>query len=330
MNSLKLFTVVLALQISSVFALESDQFLTLTKELKDISKELNQHVNNTVEETLKWANTKDANKFSCQDLQVKSVKKFRGFIVHKIEHWLETEHAQDIYPAMDVSTRTYYKDSIYKWRMGWMAQFFPMGRNLRFGEVYLGADKLAHFFSTGLRYQGVYTRALKRGASQEVAYQKAIDYGVRLEKTILGYWPIGVFSFGDLEANFQGLLFNNNFCEGNVPYLVKVDNRWILQRKIDLKDYINPNFDETYNVSYFMKSKWKKIRHNFPEQCELFETESVQKRWETYASLDSSSYSMDYLNQLIKNSGGKDVPDRKARNSLWTICPNAIGSTHQN
>jgi hypothetical protein len=313
------------LQSGMAQALESDQFMVLEKELKDISVELNEHVNETVEKTLNWANKKGADKYECEDLQKKAVKKFRGFIVHKIEHWLETEHGQDIYPAVDVGFSSYYKDSIYEWRNGWLVRFFPMGRNLRVGDVYLGADKLAHFFSTGLRYHDVYRKALKKGLSTTEAYAKAIDYGVRLEKTILGYWPIGIFSFGDLEANFQGLLFNENFCRGEVPYLTKDQEGWKLQRKIDLQNYINPYYDETFNPSYFMNSKWRKIKGNFSEICSIFDKPVVAERMKLYQSQAKPSFSVNYLEQKMLDSGGKTVPDRKERNSLWSTCPSLLG-----
>ena len=91
-----------------------------------------------------------------------------------------------------------------------------------------------------MTYFDVYKSSLKKGLSEERATLKAINYGISLEKTILGFWASGVFSFGDLEANYQGLLFNLRFCDDKrgIPYLKIRKGKWVLESEIDIKDYI--------------------------------------------------------------------------------------------
>ena len=67
--------------------------------------------------------------------------------------------------------------------------------------------------------------AIKKGDSHKVSMEKAIDLGIIGEKNILGRYASGVFSFADLEANFQGLLFGikllfSDFLFGNFSILL--------------------------------------------------------------------------------------------------------------
>ena len=44
-----------------------------------------------------------------------------------------------------------------------------------------------------------------------------------MKKNILGRYASGVFSFADLEANFQGLLFGIEFCSSSQPLIKKIN-----------------------------------------------------------------------------------------------------------
>ena len=79
--------------------------------------------------------------------------------------------------------------------------------------IYFGTDKLSHWMSTGERYYRKYKKNFKKFNDKEKAFKEAINYGIFLDRFILGGISSGVFSYADLEANFQGLLFNRNFCE---------------------------------------------------------------------------------------------------------------------
>ena len=170
-------------------ALESDQYMTWGRDLRDISSELNTHVNQTIQQALTELNERKET-ISCAKAHDFAVKKFRGFIVHKIETWLEEELGDDLYPRADMSYQIIFKSVfiiflIRQWGV------FPDGRNLNVNGVILGADKLAHFFSTGLRYFTLFTKA-KKGMSDS---ERTKSHFVRdqLGRSYLGCGASGFF-----------------------------------------------------------------------------------------------------------------------------------------
>jgi len=305
--------------------LESDQYLMWGRELRDVSNEINLHVNQVVENSLKKSNGLKKS-LSCEEVHSKAVKEFRGFIIHKIETWLEKDLGQDLFPVATDSYNDYYRMSIYNFKASFIGRFFPMGRNMNFNQIYIGSDKLAHFFSTGLRYFTIYQKQMKKGKSPEQAMHSAIDFGITMENSILGKIPSGVYSFGDLEANFQGLLFNRKFCEdGENSYLAKNSKQeWYLANRIDLNDYINPFMDESFNPSHFIAIKWLKVKPRLKLYCGRQNDPDVVARFDHYRQIIAQkdmgikTFSRDYLAE-IRNQGHWRVPDPK-RQILESIC----------
>ncbi|HAZ14306.1 MAG: hypothetical protein A2X86_18955 [Bdellovibrionales bacterium GWA2_49_15] len=299
-------------------ALESDQYMTWGRELRDVSSELNTHVNQTIEKALEeLAGEKKA--VSCAKAHNFAVKKFRGFIVHKIESWLEEDLGDDLYPQANMSYPDYFTISIYNYQYSAVGRFFPMGRNLNYNGVILGSDKLAHFISTGLRYFNVFQAAKKKGLSDEKAEQKAIRYGISLERSYLGLWPSGVFSWGDLEANYQGLQMNRRFCDGDRPYLTQdAEGHWRLANLIDMGDFLNPYMDETFNPSFFGALKWLKVKPMLLKYCARKSTPEVAGRMDYYKSIAIKSYNIRYLEELAA-AGDRSIPNRE-RQYLSAIC----------
>ena len=62
-------------------------------------------------------------------------------------------------------------------------------------------------------------KGLRKGMSNEQAERRAIDRGIFTERTVLGKASSGVLSIPDLEANYRGMLFLWEMCEGDAPYL---------------------------------------------------------------------------------------------------------------
>ncbi len=163
---------------------------------------------------------------------------------------------------------------------------------MRIGEVYLGADKISHMFGFfGREYYRIYQRALRRGLSEERAMRKAIRWGIFFEANLVGGLVDGIVSFADLEANFQGLMLWRDLCEKG--HLEHAGEGWTLARPIDLRDYVNPAFDETYNASYyFPKYRWKRVRPVLvSDYCERREAPEVVERMRLYRRLDRPSLS---------------------------------------
>ena len=307
------------LSFNAAFALESDQYLAWRKELKDVSTDINAYMNAQILQVVRMANNDNEHLYTCNDLRKKSLDVFRGFIVQKIEKWIEHNLGTEMLPDANTSNRKYYNMSIYYFKYSGVARILPMGHNLQMNNIYFGADKLAHFLSTGMRYFNVYNKYIEKGYSENDALRKAIDFGIRLERTVLGYWPSGVFSFGDLEANYQGLLFYRNLCEGSNPYLIRDGNMWKVKNEVDLRDYIGPYWDETFNLSHFNFFKWFKVKRNLKNYCKIKDSELVVKRMSYYKSVAQESFSVKYLNDL-RTKKDKRIPHPEKR-SLDTVCP---------
>ena len=42
-----------------------------------------------------------------------------------------------------------------------------------------------------------------------------------------------------------------DLCGGDRPYLVQRDGRWVMARPIDIRTYVTPDFDESYNPCHY-------------------------------------------------------------------------------
>lgn len=83
--------------------------------------------------------------------------------------------------------------------------------------VYFGTDKLSHFHHMGNYYYQNYRTLLAHGDSPDVAVRKIIrTYSTDsplAETGLLGYWATGVYSNGDMCANYMGFKFLLNLTE---------------------------------------------------------------------------------------------------------------------
>lgn len=316
MANKSIFLIILFVLSGRTFALETDNFLTWGVELEDSSEDINNYINEQLSTELALINNKKK-RYTCEQVRRKLVLSFRGFITHPMEHWVEsTLGPTKVYPSEESYTdREYFEMSIYGTRNFDVSKYYSLSRSINVNGVYIGTDKLSHWMSTGERYYRIYARSMKSAQSEDEAFIEAINYGIFLDRFILGGISSGVFSFGDLEANFQGLLFNRQFCrvsEGD-RYLVEIDGKWIFQHEVDVKDYINPHMDETFNPSLFSVFKWKKVVENFKKQnCQKIKDQVYADRFDYYNEILKPSFSFKYIEGLKKE--GRRLPPRLDRN----------------
>jgi hypothetical protein len=146
------------------------------------------------------------------------------------------------------------KDSVYKDFAGWKAPAFlfssiALGCMMKVGNFIIGTDKLGHFMTTGYSY---YVRAI---LNSDLA--GALAYGDYSEKTYFGTLGSGVYSYGDLNANFQGMIFWSRlapkYAGTNQAYFQCENNQWVLNKAyaFDWQDYVSDAWDEAINVNYF-------------------------------------------------------------------------------
>jgi len=288
--------------IQSVFALETDNYVTWKRELSDSSEIINE----ILKEQILIAASEETNQ-DCRSLMEAVSNKFKAFLVHgnPLENWLKEKlTAEQIYPK----DRSYLNESIYRNPLRFYTPLFSLSPNLQVSGIYFGTDKLTHFSSTGRRYFEHYSKKIKSGKSPTEALDSAIRFGLQNEAGPLGIWSSGVFSYADVEANYQGFLFYQNICMSKNSYMISRNGNWKMIRRPDIRLFVNPDWDETHNRSYYSKENWKKISAVLrSEYCPLMKTNLVLKRSEHYRKNYVESYSMKFI-RTLQSSGANLAP----------------------
>ncbi len=301
----------------SAHALETDNYLSWNHDLPDSAEDINQLIQTQIEEVL--ATQSGKKNVSCENITFNIASRFKTRPIkgEMFVNW-STEHlGSKIFPATD----KYLEESIYRETPKLLMKIAPLAPNIQTGGIYFGLDKLSHFASTGRRYLKEYLKQLKKGSSDEDSENAAIDLGLSNEAGILGIWVSGVFSFGDLEANYQGLRFYRKFClDQKDSYLEQVSGQWKLAKVPDIRDYVTPDWDETFNLSYRAPKTWKGTSALLKQEyCELRQSENVVSRFKLYEEKATKSRSRIYIENL-RASGFKKIPDPLENQSFDKLC----------
>lgn len=255
----------------SASALETDNYLVWDRKLKDAGPAINKYFNHEIRNVLAASRNSS---LSCGEVTKRIGEVFESHLVHDNpveQHLLQVLDNDEIYP----STLYHVPESIYRDPFRIYIPYFGLAPNIQVNGFYFGTDKLSHFASTGRIYFDIYQKTSK--------IKSALEWGVRDEKTLHGYWASGVFSYADLEANFQGLLFYHALCHGNQPYLEFKNSRWFLKRDFRIQDFVSGLWDETYLESYRLPGNWKKVKGILENKyCGLRETPLVRERFRYY------------------------------------------------
>lgn len=302
----------------SVEALETDNYLAWEVVLPDSADQVNTFMAEKIQEALDLANERDKT-YSCEAITVKIAKQFRTTPTSKsLEEFInETIDKENIYPRtpdfLDISilnnTRFYLKYS-------------GLSPNLQINGFYFGADKLSHFASTGRRYFKRYVRKLKNGYSDEDATKSAIRYGLLNEASVLGWWASGVFSYGDMEANFQGFQYYKRMClSGEDNYLAQDESgKWKLVKTPDLREYVSAYWDESFNHSFFSKHSWPEVKKSIQNKYCVMQFDSpVSERMSYYQNSPHTSFSLEYIREL-QSQGYRNAPVPKDSQNVEEIC----------
>ena len=293
----------------NAFSLETDNFLAETANFYSGTEKVNTFINDKIKSYLEL-NKESLKRRSCNTVRDKALRSFRGIIIHDIEEFIDTKlDVPFIYPDKNLSKSDYYEKSIYNDSLIDVLRMVRLSRSIMIGDIVIGSDKFSPFISTGVRYFNTYQKYLRKGYSKADSTRQAIDYGVFTEKYFLGRLGSKVLSFADLEANYQGLIFNIKFCEGDNSYLYKSEKGWELRREVDVEDYVNPYWSEVFNPSYFFMGRFKSVKRNIENNyCNGIDDQQLRDRIEYYSSFASESFSVKYLEHLV---GLNSLPDRK-------------------
>lgn len=313
-----------------LYAGEVDHYLAWSNLPIESSAQLNIIYNREIRAALDVINLQTPD-CSCEDAAGQILQHFGVVLNSPIEQHIKQSTDIDHTPSVHTNLPKYFRNSIF-----WKKTTSPSHNRLQevslntqideiinVGGVYIGLDKLTHFMGSGYLYYQVYKIALKGSSSEDDAIKKAIQMGIFGEKKVLGKIPSGVFSYADLESNFQGFLFAKNLCSKTEPYLKQTATGWTLVGNFNLKDYVNPYWDESYNPSYYYKGfnltlmpKSKTVLTNLPKYCAVYQTDEIQAMFTYYDSIAKPSFSINYLNTLVD----KDEIPNPNMFDIRTIC----------
>lgn len=233
--------------VSEAYASEIDSYTKTQLIRKDavsfINKEINRLINISVSEANKRGIT------DSEDLYEILNQNLGGRIISQLEKNLEQNNDHQIL-KIDI------RESIYN-GMGFLQApslilSRKMGGVFKAGNLIIGTDKLGHFIAQGFTYY-------KTCYLKDYGVEDALLYGINSEMTYFGFTTTGIFSYGDLVANFQGMRFWNDLLgkypdilnETRPPYIQKKENRWSVTFPVDMRRYFDAAWDERINRNVF-------------------------------------------------------------------------------
>ncbi len=309
-----------ALLAGQAAALETDQYYTWGTELADATDVVNAKLNLEMERAIAAF---DRPPEQCIAIAKRFRKRMRFLLFHHVQTWtLHTSLVERMPEAgpgdLDYRrTNLYHNHGLFDFGM-WM----PITPTIQVNGVRIGTDKLSHFLSSGWTYYGSYRRALKHGKTPAEAADAAGRRGVLEEKLILGAAASGILSLADLEANFQGMLFYLDLCSGDDPILVDDGGGWRLGRPIDLRDYVHPGWDESYNNSIFRDSRWRKVQPVLKGYCDRRGHPQVQEMLARYRDMERRTAAGSVVAELLAEGKLQDP----GRFSLDANCPDPVAA----
>ncbi len=281
-------------------ALETDQYYAWGRPLRDAGDAVDAKINAELGRALADVNRRDAGReYTCRDVLDQIKGRYTLFIFQHIELWAARTELLDRVPARG-EEELYRKNWIYRDISRFdLGRTVPPSGTIEVSGIRFGTDKLSHFFSEGHWYFKWYEGARKDGMSREAAIELAIRRGIALEETVLGGVISGVLSPGDLEANYQGLLWYIGLCDGESPDLVRGETGWELRRPFDLRPYLSPEWDESYSPSVVTPSRWAKVRPAVAQYCGRLHDPWVVERRAAYAAIDRETLTETLISQDV-------------------------------
>ncbi len=286
----------------SARATETDQFLLWDRELRDSAEPLNRFFNDEIRGILETRNRAIEQTCHCPDLAEDILRHFfKRRRTSLIKVFLRDSDEVEMYPDRSISNYRYRNMSIY--RDITFPYLIPMARTVRVGDVYFGIDKFGHMFGFGSRYYQRYLRHVRYGATEQEAIERIVRYGIITEKVLVGEYLDGVFAHADLEANFQGFMLSRDMCQEADPFFVLEDEKWRLTRPVDLRTYITPDFDESYNLSHWQADRKREVLIILREEYfEKRRSQRVQERFTHYRQRPPSE-SKRVIEKFFNNKG---------------------------
>lgn len=245
-----------------VWAAEVDQFNGGEQVIRDSHTSLNLAVNQRIKQAIKQANRRRFSgvpgKGKRRQLPLCSEQRLFNALTFALARPLIGQLETFAQTDSSVSRRIVpFEQSIYRSFTWSQSPSLVLSKRLaaviRIGDIELGADKLGHFFTEGWSYFDI----LSQPGSQ---LDDALLFGEWTEGLYFGALTTGVFSYGDLVANFNGLRFWNSILakqpdplthQMSVPYIRCENKSWKLNRHFDWLAYVDNGWNEAMNCSLY-------------------------------------------------------------------------------
>lgn len=269
-NTTAYFLLFSVITFSRVFASEADTFTRRNEALDDSAEIINLKANKAIQSSINSAN---ASNNGCDEKNL-----YTNLRVYFNNH-MKGKLTIDIINSSEIPKREIaLADSVYgNWTpwdglgmgLGFMKKTKEtLATVVKLDEHMVGVDKFEHMFGQGFIY-----------FSDNYLQGKGAVYSARMgafrEKTILGGNKLanGVFSYGDLSANFNGMRMWNHMLQRrddvlgtdhNIgPYISCENDKWTQVKEIDFRNYIDDSMDEAINCSKFTsESTVTKFKNN--------------------------------------------------------------------
>lgn len=231
---------------TSLVAAETDAFTSRYMDIADAIPALNLEVNRRVEQAL--TNLKAG--CDWDEVESRLGEQLRNPVRGHIEHYIN-ESKNLPKPKFD------FDQSVFQ-NVPFLLKFpIQVGRKLGIGftlpihheGLLIGADKFGHFFDEGHYY---YTLVHKWGFK----FTNVLKSGKFLEYTFEGKGIVGIYSYADLAANYDGHRFWLDLLgvqDKKIPskFLSCDKGKWKLS-PIDLKIYVSAAWDEGMNCNDYL------------------------------------------------------------------------------
>jgi hypothetical protein len=295
-------------------ALETDQFYAWGKPIEDSTAYLNAWVKLQIQSALD--SRADRPPKDCESAVKLIQTRLQHSIYQPIELWIISSDLVDRIPRgaeANLDYRSHYLLS--KTYTFDYARWLAPSPTLQVNEIRFGSDKLAHFFSEGWWYYKHWKKNRNKLTPEDLQRSMFL-YGVKLERWIQGEAITGVFSPGDLEANYQGLLFYQQLCHGDEPLLSRQEGHWHFSDRFNFRDYIYPKWDESWNPNTYSPRRWTGIRKTMAGYCLQLDSPWVMEQRAHYAGLDTATPTDELIKELV---AAGELDDPRAFD-ITTVC----------
>ena len=270
-------------------AMETDQYFAWGRPLADSTEAVNAKFNLELERAIASFPV-DRQPESCRKVAVAYRKRMRFLLMHEIQLWAWNSEWVDRIPNGGDEQKEYSRTNLYSNHpIIDPGTLLPNTPTLEVAGVRFGTDKLAHMVSSGWTYYGEYRKGLKKGETPEDAERRAVDRGIVEENLHLGKLTVGVIAIPDLEASYAGMHLYLDLCDIEDPILKLGDDGWFISRPVDLRNYVTPRWDESFQPPIYTKGRWKKVQPVLETYCDRLADPQVVAMRRSYRERDRES-----------------------------------------